>query len=313
MKNKILFYLFFLPVLFFSISFVTSFSQVSSQPSGITKVVFLGTGNPNPDPNHSGNSIAILVKDTPYIIDFGPGLIRQAATLSTDYGGPLKALNSQNIKRAFLTHLHSDHTTGFPDLILTPWVMGRNEPLQVYGPEGTKAMAKNIIKAYQEDIRIRLYGREPANNQGWRVIVHEFKQGIIYKDENVTVEAFKVDHGSWPEAYGFKFITADRTIAISGDTRPCENLIRKCKEVDVLIHEVYSLKKLKGQTPFWQKYHPLFHTSTVELAEIARQVQPGLLILYHQLPWGATDAELVAEITDIYKGKVVSAKDLDIF
>lgn len=281
--------------------------------SEITKIVFLGTGTPNPDPRHSGISVAIIVKDRSYIIDFGPGLVRNAAAMSTRYGGPFEALYTKNIKRAFLTHLHSDHTTGYPDLIFTPWVEGRTEPLEVYGPEGIKSMTHHILEAYKEDIRVRLYGLEPANNQGWRVNAHEIKEGLVYKDEYVTVEAFRVEHGSWPEAYGFIFTTPDRKIAISGDTRPSKNLIEKCKGVDILIHEVYSAVKLKERTPFWQKYHPQFHTSTHELADIAKQVKPGLLILYHQLYWGVTDEELVKEITDRYDGKVSSAQDRGVY
>jgi ribonuclease BN (tRNA processing enzyme) len=293
---------------------MNSYAQKAYAPSEITKIVFLGTGTPNPDPACSGNSVAIIVRDKSYIIDFGPGLIRQAASMTPRYGGKIKALSMENIKRAFLTHLHSDHTTGYPDLIFTPWVEGRNETLQVYGPEGIKSMTHHILEAYKEDIRIRLYGLEPANNEGWRVNVHEFKgDGIIYKDEYVTVEAFKVEHGSWPEAYGFIFQTPDRRIAISGDARPCKNLIEKCKGVDILIHEVYSKVQLKKRTPFWQKYHPQFHTSTKELAEIANQIKPGLLLLYHQLRWGISHEALVKEITDHYKGNVISAKDKDIY
>jgi ribonuclease BN (tRNA processing enzyme) len=288
-------------------------AEEAYSPSEITKIVFLGTGTPNPDPQHSGNSVAIVVKDTPYIVDFGPGLVRKAAALSPRYGGQIEALSIENLKTAFLTHLHSDHTTGYPDLIFTPWGEGRDEPLEVYGPEGIKDMTENILEAYREDIKVRLYGLEPANNQGWRVNAHEIREGIVYKDKHVTVEAFLVEHGSWPEAYGFIFRTPDRTIVISGDTRPCENLVDKCKGVDILIHEVYSYEKLKEREPFWQKYHPQFHTSTKELAEIAAQIKPKLLILYHQLYWGKTDEELVKEITDIYKGKVVSAQDLDVY
>ncbi|MEI6614675.1 MAG: MBL fold metallo-hydrolase [Chrysiogenales bacterium] len=289
------------------------YAQKSYSSSAITQVIFLGTGNPNADPQHSGNSVAIVVNNTPYIVDFGPGLIRKAAALSPEYGGKIEGLTVANIKRAFLTHLHSDHTTGYPDLILTPWVLGRDEPLEVYGPEGITSMTQHILEAYEEDIRIRIYGLEPANNQGWRVNAHEIKEGKIYQDENVTVEAFRVEHGSWPEVYGFKFTSPDRVIAISGDTRPCPNLLEKCKGADILVHEVYSQEKLKERTPFWQKYHPQFHTSTHELAEIAKQLKPGLLILYHQLFWGVTDKELVKEITDRYNGKVVSAKDLDVY
>ena len=139
-------------------------ANVSAQSSNSTKVVLLGTGNPNPDPEHSGCAVAIIVDKTPYIVDFGPGLIRQAAQLSPRYGGEIEALSVNNIKHAFLTHLHSDHTTGYPDLILTPWVMGRDEPLEVYGPEGIDAMTDHIIAAYQADIKYRVYGLEPAND-----------------------------------------------------------------------------------------------------------------------------------------------------
>ena len=307
-------YIFIAIVLFCSSALgLSGATEETYSPSEITKIVFLGTGTPNADPQHSGISVAIVVNGTPYIVDFGPGLVRKAAALSTEYGGEIEALNVENLKIAFLTHLHSDHTTGYPDLIFTPWVEGRDEPLEVYGPEGIKDMTKNILKAYKEDIKIRLYGLEPANNQGWRVNAHEIKEGIVYKDENVTVEAFLVEHGSWPEAYGFIFRTPDRTIAISGDTRPSDNLIEKCKGVDILVHEVYSQESLKDRELFWQKYHPQFHTSTHELAEVAGKIKPKLLILYHQLYWGRTDEELVKEIADIYKGKVVSAKDLDVY
>ncbi len=288
-------------------------AQNNYQPSEITKIAFLGTGTPNPDPNHSGISVAIIVNNTPYIVDFGPGLIRNAGALSTRFGGNIEGLDVKNIKIGFLTHLHSDHTSGFPDLILTPWVMGRKDPLEVYGPKGTKKMTKHLLKAYKQDINIRLKGLEPATPNGWKVNAHEFEEGIIYKDENVTVEAFLVEHGSWKHAYGFIFTTPDRKIAISGDTRPSENLIQKCKGVDILIHEVYSAKTLGGRTPFWQKYHPQFHTSTIELAHIAEQIKPQLLLLYHQLYWGVTDEELVDEINAIYNGDVRSAQDLDVY
>ncbi|MEE9448748.1 MAG: MBL fold metallo-hydrolase, partial [Ignavibacteriaceae bacterium] len=211
----------FLFILFLIILIVDStFAQQNYSNSEITKVILLGTGNPNPDPEHSGCSIAIVVNEIPYIIDFGPGIIRQASALSPRYGGPIKGLNVKNIKRAFLTHLHSDHTTGYPDLILTPWVMGRDEPLEVYGPEGIVEMTDNILSAYREDIKYRLYGLEPANDNGWRVNAYTIIEGIVYEDENVKVEAFPVIHGSWTNAFGYRFTTPDKVIVISGDTTP---------------------------------------------------------------------------------------------
>jgi len=289
-------------------------AQRDFSTSDITKVVMLGTGTPNPSPFQSGCSVAIVVNDTPYIVDFGPGLIRQAAALSPRYGGTIEGLSIRKIKRAFLTHLHSDHTTGYPDLILTPWVVGRNEPLEVYGPEGLSKMTTNILEAYEEDIRYRLYGSEPANNQGWRVNSHEImKEGVVYQDENVKVEAFPVPHGTWPNAWGYRFTTPDKVIVISGDTTPSENVFEYAREADILIHEVYYKKAYDKKDAFWKSYHAQNHTSTYELADIASEAKPKLVVLYHILSWGGADEDLLNEISERYTGKVVVAKDLDIY
>ena len=278
-----------------------------------TKVVLLGTGNPNPDPYHSGCSVAIVVNNTPYIIDFGPGVVRQAAAVSPRYGGDITGLSVKNIKHAFLSHLHSDHTTGYPDLILTPWVMGRDEPLEVYGPEGLRAMTDNLLEAYKQDIHYRVFGSEPANNAGWRVNVHEIDEGVIYTDENVKVEAFNVVHGTWPNAYGFKFTTPDRIIVISGDTTPCENILKYAEGADILIHEVYYQKGYDIKPESWKHYHATHHTSTIELGEIAQKTKPELVVMYHILYWGASDNDLLQEIATVYDGKVVVGKDLGVY
>ena len=241
-----------------------------------TKVILLGTGNPNPDPNHSGPAVMILVDDQPYLVDFGAGVVRQAAALLPRYGGALEELEIKNLTIAFLTHMHSDHTIGYPDLVLTPWVMGRDKPLEVYGPDGIQAMTKNLLLAYNDDIKYRLYGLEPANNQGWRVNAHEISEGLVYEDEKVKVEAFLVKHGTWPNAYGYRFTTPDKVIVISGDTAPCENIIEYSRGADVLIHEVYLKKAFDRKDEFWQKYHANNHTSTYELAEIAKDTKPSL-------------------------------------
>ena len=292
-------------------SFVTG--QQDYVPSEITKLILLGTGNPNPNPERSGCALAIVVRDTPYIIDFGPGVIRQAAKLTPRYGGNIEALETKNIKTAFLTHLHSDHTTGYPDLILTPWVMGRDTPLEVYGPEGIKEMTNHILQAYKQDIDYRLEGSEPANDRGWRVNAHEISAGKIYEDKNIEVRAFYVEHGTWPNAFGFKFITPDRTIVISGDTKPCETLVSMSHDADILVHEVYSVAGFEKRDPVWKNYHAGHHTSTHELGEMASRVHPGLVVMYHILSWGSTDEEMLKEIREVYQGKVVIGKDIEIY
>jgi ribonuclease Z len=191
--------------------------------------------------------------------------------------------------------------------------MGRDEPLEVYGPGGITDMTNNILKAYEEDIKYRLYGLEPANDIGWLVNSHEIKEGLIYKDDNIEVEAFLVEHGSWQNAYGFRFTRPDKVIVISGDARPSKSIIEYSKGADILIHEVYYKKGFDTKPEEWKQYHSSHHTSTYELGEIANETKPGLVIMYHILYWGATDKQLLEEISKIYKGKVVVGSDLDIY
>ncbi len=234
--------------------------------------------------------------------------------MSPAYGGSVSGLTVSKIRRAFLTHLHSDHTAGYPDLILTPWVMGRNEPLEVWGPEGLEKMTSHILEAYKEDIMYRVYGDEPGNDRGWRVNCHEIQtEGIVYSDENVKVEAFPVLHGTWPNAWGFRFTTPDKVIVISGDTSPCATLEKYARGANILIHEVYSMKGFNKKSPEWKNYHSRHHTSTTELGKICMEAQPGLTVLYHILSWDASEEEMLAEIATIYPGKVISGRDMDIY
>jgi ribonuclease BN (tRNA processing enzyme) len=285
-------------------------STKSRNNDSVTKVVLLGTGTPVADEHRFGPATAIVVGDTPYLIDFGPGVVRRAAAAKE---AGVHGLDVQKLKRAFVTHLHSDHTTGYPDLIFTPWVLGRDEPLEVYGPEGIRPMTENVLAAYQQDVHMRLFGLEPANNRGHRVIAKEIEPGVFYEDDNLTVEAFPVKHGSWPQAFGYKFRTPDKTIVISGDTAPTAEIIDQSQDCDILIHEVYSKAGYEKQSEVWKIYHSDYHTSSYELAEIASKAKPRLVVLYHQLFWGASEEELLSEIRSMYDGEVVSGKDLDVF
>lgn len=275
-----------------------------------TQVVLLGTGTPNAEPDRHGSALAIVVDNAPYLVDFGPGVVRRVNEAYQARG--IDGLAPSNLTRAFLTHLHSDHTAGYPDLILTPWVLGRNEPLQVYGPPGLGSMTGDILSAYQADVHERLHGLEPANPHGYRVIAREIEAGVCYHDDRVTIGAFPVSHGAWP-AFGFKFTTPDKTIVVSGDTRPVESVAEQAIGCDILIHEVYSVAGLFNRPPEWQQYHRSVHTSSHELAAIASRAQPGLVVLVHQLLWGVTEDDLLAEIGEGYDGKVVYGRDLDVF
>ncbi|MDH3611784.1 MAG: MBL fold metallo-hydrolase [Gammaproteobacteria bacterium] len=282
-------------------------------PSKTTQVVLLGTGTPNAEPDRSGPAVAIVVNDTPYIVDFGPGVVRQATAMAPSNGGSIAGLEADKLAYAFLTHLHSDHTLGLPDLLLTPWVLERDRPLELFGPEGTESMANHILKAYDADIKYRLYGLEPANDQGWRVNVHTIKEGLVFEDDNVKVEAFPVRHGTWPNAFGYRFTTPDRVIVISGDAAPDATLEEYAKGADILIHEVYSVEGFQRRDPYWQKYHSSNHTSSHELGEMASRTRPKLLVLYHILFWGASEDTVLEEVREKYTGKVLLGNDLDVF
>ncbi|MFW9906852.1 MAG: MBL fold metallo-hydrolase [Candidatus Thorarchaeota archaeon] len=268
-----------------------------------TKITLLGTGTPIPDPERFGPSLAISIDEKVYIIDFGPGVVRRAVAAG---------VKPVQMTTAFLTHMHSDHTTGYPDLIFTPAIEGRKHPLEVYGPPGLESMTQHIFAAYKMDIEEREEGLEPTPMDGYEVKVHEVHSGRIYSDNQVTVEAVHVKHGSWL-AFGFKFITQDKIIVISGDTAPTPKLLDFAMNCDVLIHEVYSAVGLTKKSQEWIRYHSAYHTSSYELGDIATKIQPKLLILYHQLFMGRAEIDLIKEVCKSYSGEVISGKDLDVF
>jgi ribonuclease BN (tRNA processing enzyme) len=281
----------------------------TAQSSTTTQIVLLGTGTPGWDPDRSGPATAIVVNGTPYLIDFGPGVVRRAGAA---YQKGVKALLPINLHAVFLTHRHMDHTVGYSDLIFSPAQIGgaRKLPLEVYGPKGLKDMTEHVLKAHM------LHPDDPR----YKVNAHEITPGIVYKDDNVTVKAFHVAHGDDIEAFGFRFETPDRTIVISGDTTPTQSVIDNCQSCDVLIHESYSMKTYNAVSAAAQANRRKLHTSTMQLAELAGKAKPGLLILYHRSNLGGVLEEVpnpeeafLEEIRSGYAGKVVVGHDLDIY
>jgi ribonuclease BN (tRNA processing enzyme) len=279
--------------------------------AGQTKVVLLGTGTPNADPERSGPAVAIVVNGTVYLVDCGPGGVRRA--VAAERNKDIPALNVMNLQKVFITHLHSDHTLGLPDLIFTPWVLGRTAPLEVYGPRGLKDMTDNIERAWAKDIDIRTHGLEQGNTTGYKAQAHEVEPGVIYKDPNVTVTALEVKHGSWDQAFGYKFQTANRVIVISGDTAPTDVIAKACDGCDVLLHEVYNARPLSDKTQPTLRYFQAFHTTAQELAAIATAAHPKLLVLYHQIFEGLPEQDLLDQLKQTYKGNVASGRDLDVY
>lgn len=305
------------------IAFVTvngvAHQQISSAALSQTQVVLLGTGNPPADPDRSGPATAIVVNDTPYLVDMGAGVVRRAKSAVVDKG--VAGLDPVKLRVVFVTHLHSDHTVGYPDLMLTPWVIGRRVPLEVYGPSGIKAMTEHLLEAYRSDFETRKRDRElytvGAFPEGHAVNAYEIRPGVVYKDSNVTVTAFATKHAM--ESYGYRFDTPDRSIVISGDTNPTQATIDACRGCDVLIHEVLTQEWLAKRADF-QGYAAQHHTTTTQLVELAAKAKPGLLILYHASlslrpavdSERSTPATLLREMAP-YAGRVVIGRDLDVY
>lgn len=272
-----------------------------------TVVVMLGTGTPRPTPDIWGPATAVLVGKRVFLVDAGVGVERRLAAA----GLPVNGVNA-----VFITHLHSDHVLGLADLIFTSWVLGRSTPFPVYGPHGINEMIEHLYAAFKEDIQVRTEGLEHEPRDGYRVDVREIVPGVVYDSGGVRITAFLVNHGEWREAYGYRFDTPGRSIVISGDTRPSDELVRMATGVDVLIHEVQSSDSTNrpgNRSPAeWAAYVRQYHTTALQLGELAARAHPGLLVAYHN-GRRATDAQLLADIRRSYQGPVVIAADLQRF
>ena len=286
-----------------------------------TKVVVLGSGTPNPIPDRCGPCVAVVVDESAYLVDFGSNVVRQAEK-ARRLG--IKGLAPNKLNHAFLTHLHSDHAVGIADLIFSPWVLERKNPLKIVGPKGTREMAEHTTAAFAADIKARMEMTCPTPPDGYKTEVVNAFEGLVHEDEFVKVDAFLVNHPPF-EAYGYRFTTPDRVVVVSGDTAASDNLIKYAANCDVLVHEVISASRVKKRTPDWFEYHSTVHTTCEQLGEIAAKANPAMLVLYHQLFMCGenesgnevvireTELEVLANIRKSYAGPVFSSKDLDIF
>lgn len=270
----------------------------SSSDSWRTEVVIVGSGTPVPDPSRSGPATVVLVDGEPMLFDAGPGVVRAMVAAE---------LEPTAVTRAFLTHLHSDHTLGLPDLVLTPWVVGRDAALEVIGPPGTEAMVDHLVAAFAEDRRVRTDGLEGKGPL--RVDASDVEPGSVFESDRVRVEAFAVEHGSWEHAYGYRVDGPDRRIVISGDTGPSDAIVQACDGCDVLVHETYSTARYAGLPESARRYHGAFHTSAADVGRLATRARAKAVVLTHLLLWGATPESLVAEVREHFDGEVVAGHD----
>ncbi len=266
------------------------------------QVVLLGTGFPRPSADRAGPAAAIVIGDKTFVVDAGRGVVMRLASAKLPLSG---------VQCVFLTHLHSDHIDGLPDLYNTPWVLGRTKPFELYGPEGTPEIADAMLKFFAADIHIRADLTEMHPREGARINTHVVHEGVVYEDSSVRVTAFAVDHRPVEPAFGYRFDSGGRVIVISGDTRPSDNLIRYAKGADVLVHEAY-LEEYFSHSDTSEVAARLraYHTTAEQAGQVATSAGVKLLVLTHLIP-GDNDAEFLRRASQTFKGRVMVGHDLD--
>jgi ribonuclease Z len=265
------------------------------------QVILLGTGYPRPDPERAGASTAVIVKGKVFVVDAGRGVVLRLA--ATEF--PLRAIHG-----VFLTHLHSDHTAGLPDLFNTSWIFRRYSPLELYGPKGTRAMARSLKRYFAEDIRIRRDLTEMHPGAGATIRAHEIREGVVYQDSGVRVTAFLVDHPPVRPAFGYRFDAAGKSVVISGDTRPSENLIRHARGADLLIHEAYLPEHFdRADSPEVAARLKHYHSTPEEAGRVATAAGVKKLVLTHLIP-GDADAIFLERARKRFSGEIVIGRDL---
>lgn len=284
-----------------------------AKPMGKDKVTvtLLGTGTPPPLIQRFGPSTLVQANGLNLLFDCGRGCTQRLWQKKVPLG---------KVHALLLTHLHSDHVVGIPDLLLTGWLRPpwahRDDPLRVIGPAGTVSMMSHIEKAYAWDIKTRIADQKlpPAG------VAHnatDMKEGVVFEKNGVKVTAFEVNHGAKIKpAFGYRIDVGDRSVVISGDTKPNENLIKHATGVDLLIHQVAAarpelLKKLK-----FLKVILAHHTKPQEAGTVFTRTKPKLAVYYHLVNFGNKKIkpysmkELVGLTRKTYSGPLMVGRDL---
>ena len=277
------------------------------------KVVLLGTGTPISGAEQFGASILVEAGGNSYLFDCGRGC---GIRLNQVYG--VKEMHRADT--LFLTHLHSDHTVGIPEVYLNGWIHGRAEPFRVFGPPRARQLMDGLRESYAADIDHRSYELEKFGYSsqigGSEVDVNEVAEGLVLDEDGVKIFAFEVEHGHANPAFGYRVEYDNKIIVISGDTAPSKNLVRHARGVDVLIHEVMSPALLRAisrrydNDPNITKFLVDVHTTAPDASEIFKQAQPRLAVYYHTPASEANTTELLDVTAKTYGGRVVVGQDL---
>ena len=274
------------------------------------KVTLLGTGSPPPLMRRFGPGVLVQAGGKNLLIDCGRGVTQRLFQAGVRLGA---------IDALFITHLHSDHIVGIPDLWLTGWLgtayAQRKGPFRVYGPAGTKGLMDNLEKAYDWDIKTRIADQNLAPENVATAVV-EFTEGVVYDRDGVKVTAFEVDHGPLIKpAFGYRVDFGGRSVTVSGDTRFNENLIKHATGTDLLIHQVAAVREELLKNPVYQVILD-HHTKPEEAGVVFTRAKPKLAVYYHFVLLGTpqvpplTEKDVLEMTRKTYAGPLLIGEDL---
>ena len=280
-----------------------TFAQVHRDvPPKDIRVTLLGTASgPRAFVDKAGISTLVEAGGERLLFDAGRGSMQRLVQA----GFPMNA-----VTKLFLTHLHSDHVIGVPDLMLSPWAAApeRKVPLEIWGPVGTRDMMRHLEEAFAFDIHMRRDVDESFSPEGIKTLAHDIRPGKVYEKNGVTVTAFLVSHGLVKPSYGYRVDYAGRSVALSGDTSPNDNLIAVCRAVDILIHEAIDVDVLRRLVPDKARMDAIVarHTTPEQAAGIFSRVSPRLAVFSHS----PGTASIVEQTRRSYPGRVEMGEDL---
>ncbi|MEP6755331.1 MAG: MBL fold metallo-hydrolase [Chthonomonadales bacterium] len=288
-------------------------SNANAQSKPAFRVTLLGTGNPRPTTERSGPAILVEAMTNPptrILVDVGRGATERLFTV-----GGRELLSG--VDMVLLTHLHSDHVVGIPDLWLTGWIFGRAKPFVVRGPSGSAAMMAHLQKAFEFDVTMRRDLDEHLPAAGVEVDAKDIESDKVIVLNGVKITPFTVDHGIVKPAYGYRIDYAGKSVVLSGDTRYSENLITHAKSCDLLIHEVVvpevERKLSLMRSPAATQRVIEHHTTPEECGRVFTAVKPKLAVYSHIVPSPATAKDIVGPTRKTYAGPLVVGEDLMFF
>ena len=243
------------------------------------ELTLLGTGCPSVDHKRFGPSNLVTTKTVKILVDCGSGITQRLHELR---------VSSADIDALFFTHLHSDHAVDLYQLIISSWHSYRIKPWKIYGPKGTKKFVKKIMDAWADERKLRIAYESRASAKAFDIQVTEFKAIGNIKIKDLNIKYFAVDHKPVKFAYGFCFINKNKKLTISGDTRPCENLMKYAQSSDVLLHEVFIegeiLQINKMRTKKTLHNVQSYHTTSTQVGKVAFIANAKKLVLTHFVP-----------------------------